>query len=1387
MPQQLHAGYLLDGVSDHWRRDARWKGLLAHLSCFEVEYDIPNSRPVHADSIVAVFTNLISRGAPTRASVYLEQEIAKLLKQTVPDPEAKKQGDIFYSLINSNADFEKLLLRSLHVIDPRVRYNGGNLHYTPSWEKLESSFEEGFFLSVLPKRLGNDFILQSIEPQKGLEEILNYPQPLKKKYELPNRGDFTQQRVDFALPFPYSQLDKWGVIMEVDGPQHNQPNQISLDRRRDEAAKYVNWADTIRVTHLNDQLTGLQIFRDEPYLKTLRENFDSPLYASEFGHIALQLVLTPVAVARIQRVIAAYMLHGWLNLESKTWRIAVLERDVPAAFLAIEDLKEHFKHLFALEGKGRQLPEIDLSVFNTPEFAESGLNKGYQGIIRPILKATGSGNYDLVIDCSTLLRGHFIRMPESLPTARMRAVIRSSFGPRSERKFVSEPPVTYQSLFLRELTDEERLSGFIEPGTKIDETVDHGKRSFEKDVLIPERHAGLQFFLRSIFRKETFRPGQLPIIDLALQRKNVIGLLPTGGGKSLTYQLPALLQPGICIIVDPIKSLMKDQVDGLQRNFIDAANFINSMLKTSVERAIALDKVVKGEVLFTFVSPERLLIKKFREALREMSQSQSNGFSYAVVDEAHCVSEWGHDFRTAYLRLGANLRTYCWEHGAILDAERGVPKTIIPIIGLTATASYDVLTDIQRELGIESTSIIQSSGLDRPELNYKVITAPFAGGFGFDGRSGLAEIKRNLILSLLQNQILSDLIQSGSQTDPVNFYFESGGEYRNAGLLFCPHRESAFGVIPTHNYIQERLNLVKSAIFVGANSDTTTTSIDDDPYIKAQDDFINNHLNLLVATKAFGMGIDKKNIRYTIHFNYPNSIESFYQEAGRAGRDRKPAMCYILFAGHEIEADVLKSFHNNSFKGTGKDLAVLREILHEIEKPGSRIIGTLAEIIREEIGNDIILRLGTGQYENLLFANYGYNKRYGHVDLISMRYWIKPEDFSADACENVMQLVVRILQEKCPPGRVLKEWLEEEVPTTKELGLLQILAKMGEREMRSAITIGFWNDRFNQIARRLECADSIVRKAYGFCQSSSDFISNLRRENINVGGNAPFVEENFPHLRDEQDTFKAIYRLGIIGVVDDYEVDYHTKTISFRVIKRHDEAYIENLHQYLQRYVSIERAKEVLEIVKPSPSKTIERCLEYLVTFVYNEIAAKRNAAIKSMEEACILGQSKGSEEFKEILKIHFNSKYYLDLVKRTEQGRAFDFETVWGYADITEGNVDNLKHLRGACVRILTEQPTNGALLLLKAYSTLLLDYTDSRLVEDARVEITNGFSEFLKAGESTIEELSQEIDKYKTKLAVHNLGSGQIVDDAVSILYIRHYTDWLTNFNHKFLANYA
>ena len=432
-------------------------------------------------------------------------------------------------------------------------------------------------------------------------------------------------------------------------------------------------------------------------------------------------------------------------------------------------------------------------------------------------------------------------------------------------------------------------------------------------VVIKEREEILTYFLRDIFRKPSFRPGQLPILSHTLADKTTIGLLPTGGGKSLTYQLSCILQPGVSIIVDPLVSLMVDQIRGLRESRIDVCDCVNSLMNAK-EKAKKLNLLQNGTVLFMLLSPERFMMKNFRSSLLTMTKKNHVYFSYGIIDEVHCVSEWGHDFRTSYLHLGRNMINF-------MHTKSQRP---LSIIGLTATASFDVLADVERELtlggnlSMDSETIVRPESDTRPELTYRIVEVrsnfdrlrepaePYVlkATSDWELKDVVATEKKNRMYSLLheipydiellnQNETTKTQLAHISDFEPDSFFTpDSTQHYPNAGIIFCPHAHGTFGVKDnvwgTKTGISTELRINRQDLeigtFVGGDHPTGDMKL-----------FNENKKSVMVATKAFGMGIDKPNIRYTIHINHTSSIEGYVQEAGRGGRDKKHAISYVLF------------------------------------------------------------------------------------------------------------------------------------------------------------------------------------------------------------------------------------------------------------------------------------------------------------------------------------------------------------------------------------------------------------------------------------------------------------------------------------------------------------
>lgn len=331
--------------------------------------------------------------------------------------------------------------------------------------------------------------------------------------------------------------------------------------------------------------------------------------------------------------------------------------------------------------------------------------------------------------------------------------------------------------------------------------------------------------LETYFGYTSFRPAQEAPIASLLRNEDVIGIMPTGAGKSICFQIPALCKAGLTIVFSPLISLMKDQVDGLLVQNIPAA-LINSTL-TQAEFNKTMYEVRSGKIKLLYIAPERLGSNFFCNVLRALPIAQ------VIVDEAHCISEWGHDFRPSYRLIGEWLNS--------------LPKR--PIVGaFTATATKYVENDIKKLLGLENANVYVT-GFDRPNLSFSVIRTP-------------------------------------KRMDYVVHYVRQHANEN--GIIYCATRKDVDRVYE---------NLTRAGIKVGHYHG----GLSDEVRREMQNAYADDKLQVMVATNAFGMGIDKSNVRYVLHYQMPRNMESYYQEAGRAGRDGAPAECILLYSGQDVQ------------------------------------------------------------------------------------------------------------------------------------------------------------------------------------------------------------------------------------------------------------------------------------------------------------------------------------------------------------------------------------------------------------------------------------------------------------------------------------------------------
>ncbi len=1307
---QLQAGYILESVRDSLTAYAKrtdkspaLNGLLKSLSTFEVQSRLDLETPLNPPSIIAVASNIITRGLPTLASVNLEEYFANKLAVTKRQDDIDR-GKVAFPIFNSVEGNEngKFFFKSLHTVDPRAKSRSQYLKVSD----VDSSFERNFLLKLLPKKQA--FLAQLLEKQRIRSSFTR---------------DNNQGRVDFSLEIPYDftkrTTNRYNSQVQI---KHHKTYVIEVDGKKyhtdllDDLKDFEIAQLSRNISHITEDSTYkdveefIRTIETEEFVQQTKDNYNDDEYLL-CSHTALSLA--PFGIARLQRVLLQYLMANYETAMTKQkLKIAVAERDLPCTIAAFDDLSLLLHTLNDLAQTQIHIPTFEVQVFSTPEFMDHPLHNGQS--VAP-LNALNVADFDLVIDISVLRR--FSVFKDDPSPSQNKIVIRNAHYIHYKTKtgVVSAPSALYKPL-VKQLPNE----------------------VFED---IAETAELLKKLLRDIFRKLDFRVGQLPILNRAMQLKSVIGLLPTGGGKSLTYQLAAILQPGTTIIIDPIRSLMIDQYNGLKELSIDKCEFINSTLTTAERNFNQHELLATGQLHFLFVSPERFVIDDFRKAL-DNARKDGHCFAYAVIDEVHCVSEWGHDFRTPYLNLGDNAQEYCLTYSG----------NSIPLFGLTATASFDVLADIERELNIkedDGNAVVRFENSVRDEINYLIKEVPNT----FEGlnnltekaiRIGIGQKKQDAIFSLIGEkqtilqtfnqpsaikEIIKDsfknylpittkqewLQKAGSETEALieyeNALFnklhiptdafalqteEETTQYQYGLIVFMPHRQgwlgirngyNSHGVFDNPGYVlieqknQKSIHSYNSetlGYFMGSGDDDNADKVDEESFHHLEL-FKDNRESVMVATKAFGMGIDKPNVRMTIHINIPQSIESFVQEAGRAGRDGKVSASVILFNNdqlllstkhtepYHLDKDVLMYFHKNSFKGMVKERVMIHELRSRITFPNTNNLQMLIDQLNDLFGTDDVqfaIKLGGPKYHNRIFINTVTGISVGYVFLDNHETGIY-RDFGNEAfCHQLVDW----LKTNLPFSAIasienLRTWLSQMVVNTQhQMGLERMLEEMTTGDTKS-LPIPFTNRFYSKRAKSkiyFNLNQDHLQKVLLTAAIQQLIAANFTTE-ASVGGllkdavfdsldYAEFVEslnipneeikQNLLNLEDQQtlelqrayfiprsqeDTAKAIYRLVSIGIISSYTIDYQNKLYTIEFTKKSDSIYYQSLEDLISRYTSKNVAKREIEKLKNIANKetkagkatVISKCLEYLTEFIYGKIKEKRLQAINDMVRLC--------------------------------------------------------------------------------------------------------------------------------------------------------------------------
>lgn len=1272
------------------------------VSNFDVSEEIEGT-PEFAKNIAKVAQNIIQRGFPTFAPKFLENV------------------RLDFSEIN-----EERIRESLVLYDKNFRYQNAYNYMEKTREgsikKANVNNTEIALISSIDSR-----IAQFIELQKPLEDVIEYPNTDIKKYENYTRfvlnfskdkikKKFSEQRLDFALQLPNDNC----LNIEFDGPTHNDPEQKRLDMKRDKLLESLLWKSTLRVTDIKDENINKRIER---------------IFSDAFGEFKdnenrLLCVTAPLFSARIAETFLYLVEYGYLKIFSKDPVYLYIETDEKYELynLTINYCLKLLYNLLLLTKKesprisnicirykiGKQIRDYSVTKDEINSYA---IHKNFKSTAYTIIK-------------DQMLRRFCYMDMENYNDENIRKTIwiLSSYGRWSDYKLrISDKHIRY------DIKDE------------------------DKEIL--------EFFLDNIFGKEHFRPKQFEIVQNALNRKNVIGLLPTGSGKSITFQLSVLLQPMPSLVIAPLVSLMEDQVHNLISNGISNIISINSS-KDVDKKQESISKINDNSCSFIYIAPERLQIPNFRAAMKNMK------IGYVILDEAHCVSQWGHDFRTSYLRVGDTVKKYA-------------PDAVI--MALTGTASSNVITDIKRELHMnKKVSIISTDDFRRNKLHFKI--------FRKKDNSSLKDTIESGAINLAVTEAIKELSEAYSKKSE-EYMLPTEKGFENAGIIFNPYAKT------TLSKIYEKLS--QSEKFKNINIGKYTGQLTNSKKKEAQDQFVENKTAILVATKAFGMGIDKPNIRFTVHTCVPESIESFYQEAGRAGRDGNYSVNIVIAPPNDTaynsskDKEIYEIFINQSFPEIKKIKEAIRILISKknfyIKKHSLALLEDL-DIDEYGLSNNVKfliinrdkqkhIELALGEDNGLKFdikinptdkkiTMYYDSKTYKDKteNNIILDFYIKhiiPEIRSKiesaafvelDELENyiktctkecrasIVDCVKKALKENSPVECFINldsftsinnpvEKLFENLFSETSIPENKLTMTEGEKRIVENITNSIDEkikaNKFEDVQVKIQFIRKrfLSLKPYYYNILESNGLLEKFKDSFDEVYNSIGLDEKDTRLNISEnniDIDKLIYYLDIVGVYSNYERDYGKNTIKIYVEPVTKESLKKNIKKYLSGYETtdyVERMIKDLNIFDDIEDNDVESIIiaavNYIIDYSYDKIREYRIKQTENMYKC-----TEDSGRFSENVYQYFEAKYYSELYNDIANENIL---TALKWIKKIEGseqpqndtrlNLNDLSHLRSSAMKCRAARPQAYTSYLLISYCTF----------KDTNLFIKDGLEEFL------------------------------------------------------------
>lgn len=1322
--QQLECGFTLSAILDELTAiNPNLKTLLNKLSYFKIETNTQDTKTKISDSIVAAYYNLISRGLPTYCSTFIEDIFSNTFIKTHKNIVENK---FEYSFVND--EYNEEIIKALHIIDPRQP-----LEQIVPKEILENPTYKSLFIDNLDINIGRHFI-QKFSYHRPLKNIFELSSNRRQLYELKTLT--TNDITKISCEIPYTAVSNGIIIDSVSVEDKNTIDYFELENINENLRK-INWQDKIIFSSLfasKQELKTIEEFSYEKYFDILRKNYTSPLYKSYSGLVALQMALTPFAIARLQKVILQSILQGKLNMSATKWQIGVIERDVPASYLAVEDLKAHFEHFFTLEGKNRKLPKIELTIYNTPEFEQAEINLLYQGKIQPLEEFDKNKYFDLLIDLSVLQYHNFSPFIENSANSYVRVLSADYY--ENQRFFEIAPK-----------------NKFILPNFNPTISKDEKQKKAEQKTL-----EALTFFLKNIFHIQKLSYLQIKFISQIFSNENTLASVPTQENFEHIYILASLLQPGVNIVITYLMANIKFRMDSLFANHIDCLSYYSPSTQNIFDKIQALNKLKTAQSIFNFITPDRLHILQFREILNEISQNP-NHISYITIKHAHCVSERSFDFNPLYPSIYKNFKNIF---------------NIVPqIMCLSDTASYDVIEDISYYYYIPQSHIICIElKLSNINLNFVEIDEKNVTDF-----QSLNEKKFEYIQKKLDNKktvlMLDNPLEYNEKLNDKNIKsvaFEGTIDYKSHFISTTKSRQSYRNY---RNYTKnDNINVLCSNITLPLSCTINCNQI------------VFNTIPFSI--ELFIQTLNKAYIQKKVDVDILFSNKKIFSQISNFVLTQDNQF-YENIINEEIEIDNIlrKNEFSKFFPSLKKETQIIKELWHNISLPKETLADIICRRVYFSFDKHIKLEVQHIQNPTKIYIIDNNEQTLGFIDfqdeLLVNQAPQSQQEIVGQILEFIQFDIEKIVSEPMAIFQILNEPLNE---NTSSLGIYTIISNL-KNDTKQNVTIEFYNSAANDFLENnkqyFKITPTFNQIIYLYEQSTDEktFIENLFSSFVieDNSQNEHLINEIsklYNNFRTFYDTLLAIYRLYSINIIDDFLIDFQNQHFNLIITKKNETDILNTIYKKISVYLPKKIAFEVFEHVHKYPgTSVVEKAINYYEKFIFETIRQEQLTQMYLIE-TYIKNNIKEPQKLIPLLNNYFTAKYLFELEKYLEEDNLFFIDK---YFDKKYIFFDDLKHIYRSSELLLNLNTDNHNMLIINGLCGIMLSKDKEEELNQNIEKLCLGISNFRnlhnedKFLSSKIENILNIINKFDYEL------KNKIND----IVYIKIHSNWLNNFNRK------